>query len=77
MNTNQYTLNEDGTVVTFIDTIPAGVSVNLRWFSNSVLVASSIIASDEVWNQGTSTVRCPTVKQVKDYIQQVLANLNN
>lgn len=77
MDTNQYTLNEDGTVVTFIDTIPAGVSVNLRWFSNSVLVASSIIASDEVWNQGTSTVRCPTVKQVKDYIQQVLANLNN
>lgn len=77
MDTNQYTLNDDGTVVTFIDTIPAGVSVNLRWFSNSVLVASSIIASDAVWNQGTSTVRCPTVKQVKDYIQQVLANLNN
>lgn len=77
MDTNQYTLNEDGTVVTFIDTIPAGVSVNLRWFSNSVLVASSIIASDAVWNQGTSTVRCPTVKQVKDYIQQVLENLNN
>lgn len=77
MDTNQYTLNEDGTVVTFVDTIPAGVSVNLRWFSNSVLVASSIIASDAVWNQGTSTVRCPTVKQVKDYIQQVLANLNN
>lgn len=77
MDTNQYTLNEDGTVVTFVDTIPAGVSVNLRWFSNSVLVASSIIASDAVWNQGTSTVRCPTVKQVKDYIQQVLENLNN
>lgn len=77
MDTNQYTLNEDGTVVTFVDTIPAGVSVNLRWFSNSVLVASSIIASDAVWNQGTSTVRCPTVKQVKDYIEQVLANLNN
>lgn len=77
MDTNQYTLNEDGTVVTFIDTIPADVSVNLRWFSNSVLVASSIIASDAVWDQGTSTVRCPTVKQVKDYIQQVLANLNN
>lgn len=77
MDTNQYTLNEDGTVVTFVDTIPAGVSVNLRWFSNSVLVASSIIASDAVWDQGTSTVRCPTVKQVKDYIEQVLANLNN
>lgn len=77
MDTNQYTLNEDGTIVTFVDTIPAGVSVNLRWFSNSVLVASSIIASDAIWNQGTSTVRCPTVKQVKDYIQQVLANLNN
>lgn len=77
MDTNQYTLNEDGTVVIFVDTIPAGVSVNLRWFSNSVLVASSIIASDAVWDQGTSTVRCPTVKQVKDYIQQVLANLNN
>ena len=77
MDTNQYTLNDDGTVVTFIDTIPAGVSVNLRWFSNSVLVASSIIASDAVWNQGTSTVRCPTVKQVKDYIQQVLQNLNS
>lgn len=77
MDTNQYTLNEDGTVVTFVDTIPAGVSVNLRWFSNSVLVASSIIASDAVWDQGTSTVRCPTVKQVKDYIQQVLQNLNN
>lgn len=77
MDTNQYTLNEDGTVVTFVDTIPAGVSVNLRWFSNSVLVASSIIASDAVWDQGTSTVRCPTVKQVKDYIQQILANLNN
>lgn len=77
MDTNQYTLNEDGTIVTFIDTIPAGVSVNLRWFSNSVLVASSIIASDDIWNQGTSTVRCPTVKQVKDYIQQVLQNLNN
>lgn len=77
MDTNQYTLNEDGTVVTFVDTIPAGVSVNLRWFSNSVLVASSIIASDAVWDQGTSTVRCPTVKQVKDYIQQVLQNLNS
>lgn len=77
MDTNQYTLNEDGTVVTFVDTIPAGISVNLRWFSNSVLVASSIIASDAVWDQGTSTVRCPTVKQVKDYIEQVLANLNN
>lgn len=77
MDTNQYTLNEDGTVVTFVDTIPADVSVNLRWFSNSVLVASSIIASDAVWDQGTSTVRCPTVKQVKDYIEQVLANLNN
>lgn len=77
MDTNQYTLNEDGTVVTFVDTIPARVSVNLRWFSNSVLVASSIIASDAVWDQGTSTVRCPTVKQVKDYIEQVLANLNN
>lgn len=77
MDTNQYILNEDGTVVTFVDTIPAGVSVNLRWFSNSVLVASSIIASDAVWDQGTSTVRCPTVKQVKDYIEQVLANLNN
>lgn len=77
MDTNQYTLNEDGTVVTFVDTIPANVSVNLRWFSNSVLVASSIIASDAVWDQGTSTVRCPTVKQVKDYIQQILANLNN
>jgi hypothetical protein len=77
MDTNQYTLNEDGTVVTFIDTIPAGISVNLRWFSNSVLVASSIIASDAVWDQGTSTVRCPTVRQVKDYIQQVLQNLNS
>ena len=63
-----YELSANGKTLTFNTPIPAGMRVDLRWFSNIEVVKVDIpLASDTEFMQGTSDALAPTVKQVHQY----------
>ena len=63
-----YELSANGKTVTFNTPIPAGMRIDLRWFSNIEVVKVDIpLASDTEFMQGTSDALAPTVKQVHQY----------
>ena len=63
-----YELSANGKTVTFNTPIPAGMRIDLRWFSNIEVVKVDIpLASDTDFMQGTSDVLAPTVRQVHQY----------
>ena len=63
-----YELSANGKTVTFNTPIPAGMRIDLRWFSNiEVVRVDTPLASDTEFMQGTSDVLAPTVKQVHQY----------
>ena len=63
-----YELSANGKTLTFNTPIPAGMRIDLRWFSNiEVVRVDTPLASDTEFMQGTSDVLAPTVKQVHQY----------
>ena len=63
-----YEISANGKTLTFNTPIPAGMRIDLRWFSNIEVVKVDIpLASDSEFMQGTSDVLAPTVKQVHQY----------
>ena len=63
-----YELSANGKTLTFNTPIPAGMRIDLRWFSNIEVVKVDIpLASDTEFMQGTSDALAPTVKQVHQY----------
>ena len=63
-----YELSANGKTLTFNTSIPAGMRIDLRWFSNVEVVKVDIpLASDTECMQGTSDALAPTVKQVHQY----------
>ena len=63
-----YEISANGKTLTFNTPIPAGMRIDLRWFSNVEVIKVDIpLASDTEFMQGTSEVLAPTVKQVHQY----------
>ena len=63
-----YEISTNGKTLTFNTPIPAGMRIDLRWFSNIEVIKVDIpLASDTEFMQGTSDVLAPTVKQVHQY----------
>lgn len=63
-----YELSSNGKTLTFNTPIPAGMRIDLRWFSNIEVIKVDIpLASDTEFMQGTSDVLAPTVRQVHQY----------
>ena len=63
-----YELSANGKTLTFNTPIPAGMRIDLRWFSNiEVVRVDTPLASDAEFMQGTSDVLAPTVRQVHQY----------
>ena len=63
-----YELSANGKTLTFNTPIPAGMRIDLRWFSNiEVVRVDTPLASDTEFMQGTSDVLAPTVRQVHQY----------
>lgn len=63
-----YELSANGKTLTFNTPIPAGMRIDLRWFSNiEVVRVDTPLASDTEFMQGTSDALAPTVRQVHQY----------
>ena len=63
-----YEISANGKTLTFNTPIPAGMRIDLRWFSNIEVVKVDIpLANDTEFMQGTSDALAPTVKQVHQY----------
>lgn len=61
-----YNISANGNTLTFTTPIPAGMRIDLRWFSNIEVIKVDVpLASDTEFMQGTSEVLAPNVKQVK------------
>lgn len=61
-----YNISANGKILTFTTPIPAGMRIDLRWFSNIEVVKVDVpLASDTEFMQGMSEVLAPNVKQVK------------
>ena len=63
-----YNISANGKTLTFSSAVPAGMRIDLRWFSNIEVIKVDVpLASDTEFMQGTSEVLAPTVKQVHQY----------
>ena len=63
-----YDISANGKTLTFSSAVPAGMRIDLRWFSNIEVIKVDVpLASDTEFMQGTSEVLAPTVKQVHQY----------
>ena len=63
-----YDISANGKTLTFTSAVPAGMRIDLRWFSNVEVIKVDVpLASDTEFMQGTSEVLAPTVKQVHQY----------
>lgn len=63
-----YDISANGKTITFASPVPAGMRIDLRWFSNIEVIKVVVpLASDTEFMQGTSEVLAPTVKQVHQY----------